>query len=104
VTWWVWVLLWGAIVVGAGGLFFVLGRGVWRQGRSLVTELGTASERFGAVMEQVDALGEQVTERPDPAVFVDPVTLRREREAQARRQARDSRRRRRELVRSRQRR
>jgi class 3 adenylate cyclase len=103
VTWWAWVLLWAAILVGAGWVFFVLGRGLWRQATSLFTEVGTATDRLGAVMEQVDALGEQASGRGDLAVFADPVALRRQREAAARRTARARQRRRRDLVRSRQR-
>lgn len=102
-TWWGWVLVWTAILAGTGWTWFVLGRGVWRQAKGLFAEMSTASERLGAVMEQVDALGEQVAQRKELAVFSDPVALRREREATAKRKAREKEKRRRELVRSRQR-
>ncbi len=103
-TWWGWVLVWLGLFAGAGVLFFLLGRGLWQQARALVDEVGTANERLGAVMEQVDALGEQaVRARQDLAVFADPVALQREREAAARRKAREKDRRRRELLRARQR-
>jgi hypothetical protein len=103
VSWWGWVLLWTAILAGTGWLFFVLGRRLWRQASALFGDLGTASERLGAVMEQVDALGEQAAARKDLAVFADPVALRREREAAARSKARAKEKRRRDLLAARQR-
>ena len=102
-TWWAWLILWTAILAGTGWLFFSLGRGLWRQASALFSELGTASERLGAVMEQLDALGEQVKERQELAVFSDPVALKREREAAARRKAREKEKRRRALLTARQR-
>lgn len=96
-TWWGWVLVWVALFVAAGVVFFLLARGLWRQGKALFGELGTASERLGAVMEQVDALGETAVERR-LAVFDDPVALRRRREADARRRAREKEQRRRALL------
>ena len=102
-TWWAWLILWTAILAGSGWLFFSLGRGLWRQSTALLSELGTASERLGAVMDQLDVLGEQVKERQDLAVFADPVALRREREAAARRKVREKEKRRRALLTSRQR-
>jgi hypothetical protein len=96
------MLVWSTILVGTGLLFFVLGRQLWRQSKGLVTEVGVAGERLGAVMDQVDALGEQVTQRRDLAVFADPVALRRQHAAEVKQRARDSRRRHRQLVRSRQ--
>lgn len=102
-TWWAWLILWTAILAGSGWLFFVLGRGLWRQSTALFSELGTASERLGAVMDQLDVLGEQVKERQDLAVFADPVALQRERAAAARRKAREKEKRRRALLTARQR-
>ena len=102
-TWWAWLILWTAILAGSGWLFFSLGRGLWRQSTALFSELGTASDRLGAVMDQLDVLGEQVKERQDLAVFADPVALRREREAAARRKVREKEKRRRALLTSRQR-
>ena len=102
-TWWAWLILWTAILAGSGWLFFSLGRGLWRQSTALLSELGTASDRLGAVMDQLDVLGEQVKERQELAVFADPVALRREREAAARRKVREKEKRRRALLTSRQR-
>ena len=101
-TWWAWLILWTAILAGSGWLFFSLGRGLWRQSTALFSELGTASDRLGAVMDQLDVLGEQVKERQDLAVFADPVALRREREAAARRKVREKEKRRRALLTARQ--
>lgn len=102
-TWWAWLILWTAILAGTGWTFFVLGRGLWRQASALFSELGTASERLGAVMDQLDVLGEQVKERQELAVFADPVSLKREREAAARRKTREKEKRRRALLTARQR-
>jgi hypothetical protein len=101
VRWWAWLGVWTVLVLGAGGVFFVLGRRLWRESKALLAEIGVAGERAGALLAQVDALGEQVSTRAEPAVFADPARLRRERDAAVRRRARASRRRRRELLRAR---
>jgi hypothetical protein len=101
VHWWGWLLIWTALVLGSAGVFFLLGRGLWRQTKALLCEVATASERAGAVMAQVDALGERVATRREPAIFAEPAVLRRERDVAARRRARAKESRRRELLRTR---
>jgi hypothetical protein len=103
VTWWAWLLVWVALLGGAGLVFFLLGRDLWRRAETLFADASTAGERFGAVLEQVDTLGAEVARRQEAAVFADPVALRREREVALRRRARQKERRRQELVRSRRR-
>ena len=92
-TWWAWTLLWVLLVLGSLGVFALLARSLWRKAAALFSEFGTAADRFEAVATQLDALGERVSARQEPAVFADPVQLRRERQAQARRRASDARRR-----------
>jgi hypothetical protein len=46
---------------------------------------------MGAVSSQLETLGKQVRASQEPAVFADPVALRREREARARQRARQAR-------------
>jgi hypothetical protein len=101
VTWWGWVLVWLVLLVGAGAVFFLLGRSLWRQATALFAELEVANERVGAVMEQVDALGGAAERHRELAVFEDPVALRRRREAEARRRAREREKRRRALLQTR---
>lgn len=100
-TWWGWVLVWLALFAGAGVVFFLLGRSLWRQAKGLFAELEVANERVGAVMEQVDALGEAAERHRELAVFEDPVALRRRREADARRRTREREKRRRDLLKAR---
>jgi predicted PurR-regulated permease PerM len=79
VTWWAWLLLWLLLVVGALGVFALLGRSLWRKARALVDTLGAASERLNALTERLDAAPERAVERAELAVFVDPAAVRLER-------------------------
>lgn len=55
-TWWAWLLLWTLLVLGAAGVFFLLGRRLWRQGKALGHELGAAADRFSAVADRLAEL------------------------------------------------
>lgn len=52
-TWWGWLLLWTVLALGAGGVFFLVGRRLWRQGKALVHELEAAADRFSAVADRL---------------------------------------------------
>lgn len=77
-TWWEWTLIWVVLVAGALGVFFLVGRSLFRKGMALAGELGVASERLSAVAEELQTLSDA---RPaeEPAVFADPTRLRQER-------------------------
>jgi predicted PurR-regulated permease PerM len=93
VSWWLWVLLWVVLVLGAIGFFFVLGRQLWRKLRLLFRELSTATDRLAAVTAELDRLQERTQTEPEPAaVFQHPTDLRAKRFA-ARTKQRGSRRR-----------
>jgi hypothetical protein len=77
VAWWCWVLLWAVLLIWAAGVFFVLGRSLWRKGKVLAVEILEASDRLGAVAEQLQELVERA--QSEPAVFTDPAQLRQER-------------------------
>ena len=55
-TWWAWLLLWTLLVAGAAGVFFLLGRRLWRSAKALTAELGAAADRFAVVADQFSAL------------------------------------------------
>ena len=48
-----WVLVWVVLVVVAAGVFFLLGRDLWRKARALVRELGVATDRLAEVTDQL---------------------------------------------------
>jgi len=77
---WMWVLLWGVLVLGTLATFALLGRSLWRKGMALGEEMAVASERFAALDEQ---LGELKTDQlAELAVFATPLELRQDREWQ----------------------
>jgi hypothetical protein len=86
VAWWAWVLFWTALVAGATGVMFVLGRSLWRKSMELFHELGTAADRLGVLDQELAALVKRSAPPDDLAVFADPAQLR-----QARLQARSRR-------------
>lgn len=49
----VWVAVWVLLAVGACLVFFVLGRRLWRQLKTLTGELRTASEALTAVTDRL---------------------------------------------------
>lgn len=75
-TWWAWVLLWTALVVGAAGVMFLLARSLWRKSMALLGELGTAADRLGTLDQELGTLAERTTPADDLAVFADPQQLR----------------------------
>jgi hypothetical protein len=80
VTWWAWVLLWAALVIGSAGAIFLQGRSLWRKVSALFTELGTAADRLGVLDRELNSLAERAPEvSRDLAVFADPARLRQER-------------------------
>jgi hypothetical protein len=80
VSWWLWVLIWLALAVGALVFLFVLFRQLWRKLTALFAELGTATERLSAVTEELDRLEQRRSTDPEPAaVFEDPSSLRAQR-------------------------
>lgn len=82
-AWYWWVLIWAVLIIGSAGVFFLLGRSLWRRTKAFGHELTQATDRLAAVTE---ALSES-TERPasEPAVFTDPTHLRQQRILAARR-------------------
>jgi hypothetical protein len=86
VSWWLWVLIWILLVLAALAFLGLLGWRLWKQLRGLTRELGTATDRFSAVLDELERLPQSGSaEAPEAAVFADPVTLRSE---QLRRQTR----------------
>jgi hypothetical protein len=51
---WAWVVLWVVLVLGAGVVFGLLGRMLWKKAKALIAEIGTASERLTAVLAQLN--------------------------------------------------
>jgi hypothetical protein len=78
VTWWAWTVLWILLVLGAGLVFFVLGRSLWRKASALLGELGAAADRLQVVSAELGAVAATSTPE-EPAVFTDPSELRRQR-------------------------
>jgi hypothetical protein len=80
VSWWLWVLIWLALAVGAVVFLFLMLRQLWRKLRELFTELGTATDRLSAVAEELERLEDRRSGEPEsPAVFADPTRLRAQR-------------------------
>jgi hypothetical protein len=61
-----WVLLWIVLVLAAGVVLGLLGRGLWRKTRTLTAELTAASDRLAAVSATLAELAE-----PSPADRLD---------------------------------
>ncbi|GAB6902943.1 hypothetical protein [Kineosporia succinea] len=76
-VWW-WVLIWVVMVLAALGLFAMIGLDLWRKAKALLSELGTASDRFSEISAAMEQVAEQAQSR-EPAVFTDPLELRQER-------------------------
>jgi hypothetical protein len=51
-----WFLLWTVLVLGAAGVFFVLGRDLWRKGKALAAELTTATDRLTELSDRLSEL------------------------------------------------
>jgi hypothetical protein len=79
VSWWLWVLIWILLVLAALAFLGLLGWRLWKQLRGLTRELGTATDRFSAVLEELERLPDRGSGSvPEAAVFADPVALRAE--------------------------
>ena len=66
-----WFLLWTLLVLGAAGVFFLLGRDLWRKGKALVGELTTATERLTAIGDRLADLDQEAppaNQRRSPGV------------------------------------
>ena len=48
-----WVLVWVVLLLAAAGVFFLLGRDLWRKARALTRELGVATDRLGEVSDRL---------------------------------------------------
>ncbi|MEJ5915634.1 hypothetical protein [Pseudokineococcus sp. 1T1Z-3] len=78
ITWWMWVLLWTAVVVVSAVVLVRLGLALWRKVLALLGEVGRAGEVSAALSEQVARLrAEQEKEPVVATAFDDPVALRR---------------------------
>ena len=86
---WLWVALWLLLLSGAGALFWVVGRDVYRKGKALARVAAEEAERLTRAMEPLQVAAEELEERREElAVFADPHQLRRERAKAAKRKAR----------------
>ena len=48
-----WVLVWVVLVLAAAGVFFLLGRDLWRKAGALTRELGVATDRLSEVCDRL---------------------------------------------------
>ncbi len=53
-----WVLVWVVLLLAAAGVFFLLGRDLWRKARALTRELGVATDRLTEVTDRLAELSE----------------------------------------------
>ncbi len=53
-----WVLVWVVLLLAAAGVFFLLGRDLWRKARALTRELGVATDRLSEVSDRLAELSE----------------------------------------------
>jgi hypothetical protein len=60
-----WVLVWVVLVLAAAGVFFLLGRDLWRKARALTRELGVASDRLTEVTDRLADLTPSDAHRGD---------------------------------------
>jgi hypothetical protein len=51
-----WVLVWVVLVLAAAGVFFLLGRDLWRKAGALTRELGVATDRLSEVSDRLAEL------------------------------------------------
>jgi len=81
VSWWLWTLIWIALVAGALWVLFVVLRSLFRKAMALLRELEAAGERFGAVTAGLQELREVTASAEELGVFSDPARLRAQRAA-----------------------
>ena len=48
-----WVLVWVVLLLAAAGVFFLLGRDLWRKAGALTRELGVATDRLSEVSDRL---------------------------------------------------
>jgi hypothetical protein len=75
----IWFLVWFVLVLFALGVFFLVGRSLWRKAVALLGELATASERFSSIADTLETVGAPGRTAPELAVFSDPGLLRQQR-------------------------
>ena len=65
-----WVLVWVVLVLAAAGVFFLLGRDLWRKATALTRELGVATDRLSEVSDRLADLTPlgAPSERPVPVM------------------------------------
>ena len=51
-----WVLVWVVLLLAAAGVFFLLGRGLWRKVKALTRELGAATDRLSEITDRLAEL------------------------------------------------
>jgi hypothetical protein len=51
-----WFLVWVVLVLAAAGVFFLLGRDLWRKARALTRELGAVTDRLSEVTDRLGDL------------------------------------------------
>jgi len=73
VSWYWWVLIWALVLLLALGVMIALSLSLWGKAKALGRELATASERLGAVTEQLQELSER---NDEPAVFTSASQIR----------------------------
>lgn len=92
-SWWLWVLIWIALALGALFFLFLMLRQLWRKLKLLFADLSTATERLSAVADELERLDQQHRADPEPAaVFEDPGRLRAQRFAARTKRGRSARR------------
>jgi hypothetical protein len=76
VSWWLWVLIWLALGLGALFVLFLLLRSVWRKLKLRFAELSSATDRLAAVTEELERLQDRTPSVEPAAVFESPADLR----------------------------
>lgn len=68
-----WFLLWTVLVLGAAGVFFLLGRDLWRKSKALVRELSAATDQLTELGDRLADLDQHTSSgnpRNGPSVQV----------------------------------
>ncbi len=94
-TWWGWLLIFVLIAVLGAVVIGLQLRSLWHKATALADELGRASDSITALTDRLEELETAARQRAAderahavPAVFEDPLTLRRERHLRARENSR----------------
>jgi hypothetical protein len=59
----IWFLVWVVLVLAAAGVFFLLGRDLWRKARALTRELSVATDRLNEVSDRLAQMAPSDTHR-----------------------------------------